>query len=128
MADMRLTDEKMHTFDDTGKTGFLKAGEKLAEFGEQQNAANTAIAYNINELIERVCDLENMLARQETNMQILAEDIQKKHEEIMRRVAAELSAFRKELDRLRLSDKLNTNAVARLNNAINLVTGNSGEN
>ena len=40
MSDMRLTNEKMQTFDGHEKVGFLKAGEKLTEFGEKQNNAN----------------------------------------------------------------------------------------
>lgn len=111
--DMRLTNEKMFTFDGHEKVGFLKAGEKLTEFGEKQNSANEALAYNINDLIKRVCSLE---------------DKQLKHEDIMRTIATELAGFKKELDRLRLSDKLNSSAIARLDKAISLANGNSDEN
>lgn len=108
MSDMKLTNEKMHTFDGHDKIGVFKSGEKLTDFGEKQNAANEALAANINDLIVRVCALE---------------DKQLQHAEIMKKLAEELTAFRKELDRLRLSDKLNTSAVERLNRAMSLAQG-----
>ncbi len=108
MSDMKLTNEKMHTFDGHEKVGVFKSGEKLTDFGEKQNAANEVLAANINDLIVRVCALE---------------DKQVQNAEVMRKLAEELGAFKKELDRLRLSDKLNTSAVERLNSAISLAQG-----
>ena len=108
MSDMKLTNEKMHTFDGHEKIGVFKSGEKLTDFGEKQNAANEVLAANINDLIVRVCALE---------------DKQVQNAEVMRKLAEELGAFKKELDRLRLSDKLNTSAVERLNRAISLAQG-----
>ena len=108
MSDMKLTNEKMHTFDGHEKVGVLKSGEKLTDFGEKQNAANEVLAANINDLIVRVCALEEK---------------QIQNAEVMRKLAGELAAFKKELDRLRLSDKLNTSAVERLNRAISLAQG-----
>ena len=108
MSDMKLTNERMHTFDGHEKVGVFKSGEKLTDFGEKQNAANEVLAANINDLIVRVCALE---------------DKQVQNAEVMRKLAEELGAFKKELDRLRLSDKLNTSAVERLNRAISLAQG-----
>ena len=108
MSDMKLTNEKMHTFDGHEKIGTFKASAKLTEFGEKQNAANELLAVNVNDLIKRVCSLE---------------DDRLRHEEVMRNLASELKEFRKELDRLRLSDKLNTGAIERLDKAINLADG-----
>lgn len=113
MSDMKLTNEKMQTFTGHEKIGFLKASEKLMEFGEKQNIANEALAFNVNDLIKRVCALE---------------DKQLKNEEIMRKMATELASLKKELDRVRLSDKLNTSAIARLNNAVNSADVNNDEN
>lgn len=110
MSDMKLTNEKMHTFDGHEKIGVFKSGEKLTDFGEKQNAANEALAANINDLIKRVCALEEK---------------QIQNTEVMKKLAEELSAFKKELDRLRLSDKLNTNAVERLNRALSLTQNNA---
>ncbi|MDE6519657.1 MAG: hypothetical protein K2K91_04250 [Ruminococcus sp.] len=112
MSDMKLTNEKMHTFDGHEKISFFKAGEKLTEFGEKQNEANEALALNVNDLIKRVCALEEK---------------QLKNEEIMRKVATELNTLKKELDRVRLSDKLNTSAIARLDKAINIVSEDEAE-
>lgn len=117
MSDMKLTNEKMMTFTGHEKIGVFKAGEKLAEFGENQNTANEALAWNVNDLIKRVCALEDK--------QLENENIMHKNEEIMRKIAVELSAVKKELDRVRLSDKLNSGAIERLNNAIMLTEENN---
>lgn len=101
--DMKLTKEKMHTFSGHEKIGIFNAGEKITGFGEKQNAANEVLAANINDLIKRVCALEEK---------------EQKHEEILKKIAVELTTFRKELDRLRLSDKLNTGTIERLNKLI----------
>lgn len=108
MADTRLTNELMRTFDGHEKIGTFKAGEKLTEFGERQNEANEALAANVNSLIKRVCALE---------------DKQEKNNEIMRKIAGELNAFKKELDRVRLNEKLNSSAIERFNNALRLSGG-----
>ncbi len=71
---------------------------------------NEALAANINDLIKRVCALEDKAV---------------KHEEIMKTLANELNGFKRELDRLRLSDKLNSGAIERLDKALDLI--NKGE-
>lgn len=106
----KLTNEKMRTFGGHERIGVFNAGEKLTEFGEKQNTANEALAANINDLIKRVCALE---------------DTAVKHEEIMKALANELNGFKRELDRLRLSDKLNSGAIERLDKALDLI--NKGE-
>ncbi|WP_430344447.1 hypothetical protein [Ruminococcus flavefaciens] len=108
LSDIKLTKEKMLTFTGHEKVGTFKAGEKLTEFGEKQNAANEALAANINDLIKRVCALE---------------DKQLRNEEVMRRIANELAEFKKELDRVRLSEKLNSGAIERLDRAVKLAEG-----
>lgn len=106
----KLTNEKMRTFGGHERIGVFNAGEKLTEFGEKQNTANEALAANINELIKRACALEDKAL---------------KHEEIMKTLANELNGFKRELDRLRLSDKLNSGAIERLDKALDLI--NKGE-
>jgi chromosome segregation ATPase len=106
----KLTNEKMRTFGGHERIGVFNAGDKLTEFGEKQNTANEALAANINELIKRVCTLEDKAV---------------KHEEIMKTLANELNGFKRELDRLRLSDKLNSGAIERLDKALDLI--NKGE-
>lgn len=108
MSDLKLTNEKMRTFTGHEKIGTLKAGEKLTEFGERQNNANELLAANVNDLIKRVCALE---------------DKQIQNEDIMRKIANELGAFKKELDRIRLAEKLNSGAIERLDRAIKLSEG-----
>ncbi len=110
MTDMRLTNEKMKTYD--GEKGLFKTGAALESFGENQNAANEMLAANINDLIKRVCALE---------------DKQVQNNEIMKRIASELNAFKADIDRLKLTAKLNTNTIERLNNAVNLASGDSSE-
>ena len=105
MSDTKLTKDKMRTFDGHEKISAFKAGEKLTDFGEKQNTANEMLAANVNDLIKRVCALEEK---------------QLQTEEIMRRIANELSAFKKELDRVRLSEKLNSGAIERLDHAMKL--------
>jgi chromosome segregation ATPase len=106
----KLTNEKMRTFGGHERIGVFNAGDKLTEFGEKQNTANEALAANINDLIKRVCALEDKAV---------------KHEEIMKTLANELNGFKRELDRLRLSDKLNSGAIERLDKALDLI--NKGE-
>lgn len=108
MQDMRLTNEKMMTFDGHEKVGTFKAAEKLMQFGEKQNAANEVLAANVNDLIKRVCALE---------------DQQIRNDEVMKKIAGELSGFKKELDRIRLTEKLNSGAIERLDNAMRLAQG-----
>lgn len=108
MSDMKLTNEKMRTFTGHARIGAFKAGEKLTQFGERQNTANELLAANVNDLIKRVCALE---------------DKQLQNEEIMKRIANELAAFKKELDRVRLTEKLNSGAIERLDRAIKLSEG-----
>ena len=108
MSDIKLTNEKMKTFTGHQKIGTFKAGEKLTEFGEKQNIANEMLAANVNDLIKRVCALE---------------DKQLQNEDIMRKLATELGAFKKELDRVRLTEKLNSGAIERLDRAIKLAEG-----
>lgn len=104
--DMKLTNESMRTFGGHERVGVFNAGEKLTEFGEKQNNANEMLALNINDLIKRVCALEDKAL---------------KHEEIMKTLANELNGFRRELDRLRLSEKLNSGAIERLDKAMSLL-------
>jgi predicted house-cleaning noncanonical NTP pyrophosphatase (MazG superfamily) len=105
MTDLKLTKNKIVTFDGHEKISALKAPTKLVEFGERQNEANELLADNITELIKRVSALEEKQAQ---------------NTEVMRRIAEELSAFKKELDRVRLSEKLNSGTIERLSNALRL--------
>lgn len=103
MAETKLTNEFIRAFDGHEKIKLTKTAEKLTEFGEKQNDVNEALASNINSLIKRVCALE---------------DKQEKNTEILKKIAGELTAFKRELDRVRLTEKLNSGAIERLTNAM----------
>lgn len=45
----------------------------------------------------------------------------------MRKIAKELSTAKKEMDRIRLSDKLNSGAIARIDKALHLAEGGDDE-
>ncbi len=101
MSELKLTQDKMKTYTEEVR----RTSVRLNSFGNNQNAANELLAANINDLIKRVC---------------LLEDQQVRNNEIMKKIASELAAFKAEVDRLKLTAKLNTNAIDRLNNAIDL--------
>ena len=124
MSDMRLTKDKMNTFGG-GEKGAFKTASRLEDFGERQNNANMVLAMNVNDLIKRVCFLEDQQVHFTDTLQRLAEkekeNFEKQAEEYEKKfsaVANELKAFKAELDRVRLSTKLNNSAIERLNCAI----------
>lgn len=112
MSDMKLTNERIKAFD-TKKISLVNTPSVVSEFGKKQNSVNEVLALNINDLIKRVCALE---------------DQQVKNKETMSRIAGDLSAFKKELDRVRLSEKLNTGAIERLDRALRTAREQSDEN
>ncbi len=113
MSETKLTNEFIRAFDGHEKVKMTKSAEKLTEFGERQNDVNEALASNINSLIKRVCALE---------------DQQEKNTEIMKKIAGELTSFKRELDRVRLTEKLNSGAIERLSNAVSLAESQDNEN
>lgn len=113
MSETKLTNEFIRAFDGHEKIKMTKTAEKLTEFGEKQNDVNEALASNINSLIKRVCALE---------------DQQEKNTEILKKIANELASFKRELDRVRLTEKLNSGAIERLNNAMTMAESSGGEN
>lgn len=114
--DNTLKTENIRTFTGHEKVSLFHVGEKLTEFGENQNSVNEALAAALSELSAHVSSLENRL-----------EEKQLKHEEIMKRLASELSALKKDFERLKLSDKLNTSSIKRLNDMINLTNSETSD-
>ncbi len=129
MSDIKLTNEKMMTFVGHEKINTLKAAEKLMEFGDRQNLANEALAANVNDLIKRVCALEDINESLVANVNELLkhvsilEEKEKKNKEVVKTIASELNSFKRDLDRVRLTSKLNTSSIERLNSAIHLAGG-----
>ena len=119
MSDMKLTNAKMKTFDSEEKISAFQTASRLTDFGEKQNTAN------VNDLIKRVCFLEDQQVQMTETLHRLAEKqvetinrINSEHSDAMKAVTAELKALKAELDRVRLASKLNTSAIDRLNKAI----------
>ena len=110
MSDTKLTKEKLVTFDGHEKISALKAPAKLTDFGEKQNEANELLAAAITELSAKITALEEKQAQSS---------------EVIRKIAEELGSYKKELDRIRLSEKLNSGTIERLSNALRLAEENS---
>ncbi len=132
MSDIKLTNAKMKTFDNEEKISAFQTGARLTEFGEKQNSANVLLASNINDLIKRVCFLEDQNLQLTETIRHLAdkqiENINKinaEHSDTMKSITAELKIIKSELDRVRLSSKLNTSAIDRLNKAISITEKNT---
>ena len=107
-----LKKEKMVTFDGHEKISALKAPAKLTDFGQKQNEANELLAAAISELAQKVADLEEKQAQSN---------------EAIRKIAEELGSYKKELDRIRLSEKLNSGTIERLSNALRIAEENSAQ-
>lgn len=134
MSDLKLTNAKMKTFDSEEKISAFQAGTRLADFGEKQNTANNLLAANVNDLIKRVCFLEDQNIQLTETLHHLADKqieainkINTEHSNAMKSVTAELKSLRAELDRVRLSSKLNTSAIDRLNKAIDIAENNTSD-
>lgn len=112
MADTGLDKKKLVTFDGHEKISALKAPAKLTDFGERQNEANELLAEAITALEGRIASMEER---------------QRRSEDAMQAIAKELAAFKKELDRVRLSEKLNSGTIERLSNALRTAEENSGK-
>ncbi len=86
--------------------GFGKTGQNLKEFGEKQNAMNAQLSEKLELLtkqlgqaLDRIAELE---LEQHRNIQWFAA------------CEAEIADLKKEVDRLRLTAKLNSNTIERL--------------
>lgn len=134
MSDIKLTNAKMKTFEGDEKISAFQAAARLADFGEKQNTANTMLAANVNDLIKRVCFLEDQNIQLTETLRHLADKqleavnkINTEHSNAMKSVTAELKALKAELDRVRLSSKLNTSAIDRLNKAISIAENSTAD-
>ncbi len=101
-------------------SGLGKTGQTLREFGERQNALNAQLASQVQTLttqvellagqlgdaLEKIAGLEQQVAALQAE--------QERNIKRFGRCAAELDAAEKEISRLKLTAKLNTNAIDRL--------------
>lgn len=134
MSDTKLTNAKMKTFDSDEKISAFQTGARLADFGEKQNTANIMLATNVNDLIKRVCFLEDQNIQLTETLHHLADKqleavskINLEHSNAMKAITAELKSLKAELDRVRLASKLNTSAIDRLNKAISIAENSSAD-
>lgn len=135
MSDMKLTNARMKTFEGEEKISAFQTATRLADFGEKQNTANTMLAGNVNDLIKRVCYLEDQQLQMTETLHRLADKqieavkkINDGHSEAMKAITAELKSLKAELDRVRLSSKLNTSAIDRINKAISIAENSISDN
>lgn len=127
MSDSKITNASMKTFDGDEKISAFQAAARLADFGEKQNSANVILAGNVNDLIDRVAFLEEQSVQFSETIRRLADKqieaisrINTEHSNAMKNIAIELKSLKAELDRIRLSTKLNNSAIDRLNRAISI--------
>ncbi len=88
------------------QSGFGKTGQTLRQFGERQNDVNARLneqmellAKQLGEAMQRIADLEAA---------------QRSADETIAQQAAAIAEMQKDIDRLRLTTKLNSNALDRL--------------
>ncbi len=109
---------------DGSRGGAFKTGAHLNDFGSRQNSVNMVLADRINALLADIAALEERCRKSEENAAALTERIEQLEErerrtgELMKRLAGEVSAYKKEVDRVRLTEKLNSGAIERLDKAI----------
>ena len=111
MAEIKSIKEKSTAFDSESSGGMFKASSDLKKFGENQNEYNTLVDDKLEELTRRICTLE---AEQQQN------------KELFKRLANEMVGFKNDIDRLKLTAKLNTNTIDRLVKAIDIASTASG--
>lgn len=111
MSELKLTNDIVKTYSSEDNKGAFKTSARLEAFGEKQNNVNELLAANVNDLIKRVCALEEQQIR---------------NNEIMKKVANELASLRAEIDRLKLTAKLNTGAIKRLDDIARTVNDAAG--
>ncbi|MDE5946490.1 MAG: hypothetical protein K2G63_04185 [Oscillospiraceae bacterium] len=113
MSEIKSIKEKSNTYDSENSGGFFKTSENLRTFGENQNNYNNMLAEKIEELTKRICTLETE---------------QQQNKELFKRLANELVSLKAEVDRLKLTSRLNTNTIDRLVKAIDISEEKSSEN
>jgi transposase len=86
--------------------GFAKTGQELHNFGEKQNSFNAQLLAQVEALTAQLAAAEEHIARLEAE--------QEKNIQRFGRCAAELDQMQKEIDRLKLTAKLNSNAIDRM--------------
>ncbi|HBB72568.1 MAG TPA: hypothetical protein DCZ71_08195 [Ruminococcus sp.] len=115
--------EDMLAFDGS-RGGTFKTASQLSDFGSRQNSVNMVLADRVNALIaetqqlrEKLRDSDETIAWLRLQLEQL-EERERRTGEIMKRLAEEVSSYKKEVDRVRLAEKLNSSAIERLDRII----------
>ena len=125
-----MTSEKIKTFDESeNEKGAFKTSKRLEHFGEKQNEYNVLLAECILELKERISrqeleneehirlqklDHEEHIRNLENTYKESTRRLEEDHEHKLNLCAKEIMALKTEIDRLKLTSKLNTNTIDRL--------------
>jgi len=108
MSDKTLKPWMCETFkDEAEEKGMFKTTKRLEQFGESQNEYNKLVYETVQELKKRVTALETE---------------QERFTSLLKRCASELVSVKNEVDKLKLSSKLNTNTIKRLVTKIETIT------
>ncbi len=88
------------------QTGFGKTGQILRHFGEKQNDINAQLSEQMELLAKQLGEAMQRIAE--------LEKAGRDAEQRLAKQAAEIEEMQKDIDRLRLTTKLNSNALDRL--------------
>ena len=89
-----------------GSQGFGKTGKALEEFGEKQNALNARLSEHLDALARQFGEAMDRIAELEAARRSMEEQVA--------HCLTEMDGMQKEIDRLRLTAKLNSNTIDRL--------------
>ncbi|MBR2283868.1 MAG: hypothetical protein IJ874_05550 [Ruminococcus sp.] len=123
----------LHAFDENAGGAFRTASQ-LADFGSKQNAVNEQLSEKIDTLRSRIGELEETLRIKDDELSILRgrlsqlEERERQTAELMKKLAQELSGHKKEVDRVRLAEKLNSGAIERLDGYFRYLSGGRKKN
>ncbi len=95
---------KTTTFE--GSQGFGKTGKALEQFGENQNALNAKLTEHLDALARQLGEAMDRITELEASRRSMEEQVA--------RCLTEMDGMQKEIDRLRLTAKLNSNTIDRL--------------
>lgn len=100
-------------------SGLGKNSQAVREFGEKQNALNEALAEKLSTLEAENNSLYGQLAQANERIAALEDrlaSLEQEQAKNIRRTVSDIAALEKEIERLKLTAKLNSNAIDRLMN------------
>jgi|GEM_PF-5769036 len=112
ISELAITEERARTFSgisEKGK-GIFKNGERLEQFGKNQDEFNLLLMNNFNEMKRRIALLEQE-----------HEKVTELYKERLKRCAEEIVALKKQVDLLKLSQKQNNYSVKAIKDELDLL-------